>query len=283
MTQLAIALGSDVLDLLEGEDGYKLRLDGWVPQVARRDGDGYGLVDEVITFRADFASQAILAESVKDDIEAKIDRARRRLASPVASSPPWLRWGLPGETSSRQALISDIGFSFAQSPFFPPTTRGTSGLGRINDLVIQVVRHPFWELLETSALDINSLEAGGCNVAATDSGVHTLGTVPGRIAQLRVGGTGALTEFWFGFRTDLHGGRSYFQPVWELDNASVYNDAVNNSGTISWTSDDSDLLQRMKITMSSVTARTWSYCGRVAPALRRSTCACRTGSLAIAR
>jgi hypothetical protein len=34
--ELKVIVGSTEIDLLGGGDGYKLRLDGWVPQIAKR-------------------------------------------------------------------------------------------------------------------------------------------------------------------------------------------------------------------------------------------------------
>ncbi|MHC4194134.1 MAG: hypothetical protein ACYSP9_08185 [Planctomycetota bacterium] len=244
--ELTLVVGSTEIDLLEGSDGLTLRLDGWIPQVAKRNGSEYENVIETITLKARDTSVAGLINNVTAQIEEAIDWIDDHINDPVAFDLAYLKWRPPGQSQSIQAVIKELSFAPGNSLYFPPATNQSA----LPNLVLQIERLPFWETVSYPLAYTAYLDSGGESgyVTKTD-----LGSVPGRIDKLFITTTKIFNEFWIGFRTDKYGYAAYFNPLWTFDVVTTSNDATESGGTVTWTSGDTDLLERMRISMSQRT------------------------------
>jgi len=253
---LALIVGSTEIDLLEGGDGYRLRLDGWVPQVAKRNQDGsYENPVEAITLRAEGVHVSALSGQIRQDFEDTIRKLQEWLTDPVAPDRVWLRWQLPNTTSGNehQALVRDLTFERGNSPFFPPT----QPYGASDDILagpsihpalqLAIERHPFWESLTGLDLYYYGLASGGAN-ALYGGTIKFSGNIAARISRTSLS-EGNFTEVWWGFRTERYGPPADFQPVWPLSSATYNNGAAWTGSIASWTPSDTTLLERMYVTM----------------------------------
>lgn len=245
------------IDLLEGGDGYKLRLDGWEPQLPSDNGSDYDDVIETITIKAVGSSRENLSDKITDDIDKTINYIRKRINDPVAPDLVYLiwTWSLSGASrvNERRALIKKISYSVNHTPYFPPIASQST----ILNLTLTIQRSPYWEQIASAQANALGLLSGGDSQEVI--GTSRKGSATGRISVIRIDGT-SLSEYWTGFRTDKYGAREYFQPVWPFDTVLTYNDATTSSSnsadgavnTVVWNSGDSDLLERMTITMNQV-------------------------------
>jgi hypothetical protein len=246
---ISFVVGTDEIDLLDGGDGYRLRLDGWVPQIAQRSGDGYDDVVETITLKAVGSNISNLASIITDDIEDRIEWINERISDPVAPDLLFLRWRMPGQLNRRQALVRELSYSMGNSPYFPPVLNQKT----FPSLTLSIERLPFWEDTFHSIATAYSVLSGGESKFLAQSQTPR-GTAPGRIKRLLVTGGTNLAEYWLGFRSSKYGNRDHFQPVWPFDTVTTDNDATASGGTVTWNSADSDLLERLRISMDQVSS-----------------------------
>lgn len=209
----------DTLNLLDFVQGLTLDDRGWTPQIAHGD---QATVTETMTFHARALSHDQLAGYVQvlDDWIIKVgwsmDYTQRQFV--------WLNARWKSETEIRRAVVYSLAYSLGNdSSPFGPYLRDDSF---VPTLTIVVTRGAYWESLDlvtlTHPIAADTL-GGTITFIANAQPYNSIGDVPARISQFVITADGAynLQYFWLGWRSSRNGVLANFEPLWELEDASV--------------------------------------------------------------
>jgi len=235
--------------------------DGYMQAIAREDEES---VDEVITLNVPGTSHDDLATMVQaiDEMVRRVKLAK----NPVERYSVWLRVKMNNETNARQALVLEArrGKARVRSMF-------ARHENILDEYQIGITRRE-WESPTVLDYDWVSGSAffslvGGMWDYTTYSG--SPGSVPGdtpaRLALTSFfgpgGGAPAIERIWIGFRSDLYGDRTRFEPAWDTALGTLENDTVPmtdptaRSGTrTQCTFGNASMLPRVTIQTSEVTS-----------------------------
>lgn len=247
------------LSLYDDEEGFGIAWDGWEPTIAA---DGDLRVAEAMALQVQGDDHDDLADKLQA-LDGKI-REVGWYADSVERYGIWLRTQLENETHARQALITEARGRLGSSVFNPSVSPGSY----LREYQLALERTPWWEGTAYRLFMAVSLGCTGGMVDYTGPYETVAGTVPARIAKTTIygvdgGGSGALYEFWFGFRTNRFGTAANFAPVWDLGTHGVgSNDTTTLIGDITaygsrraqctFDTDETEL-KRIQISLQGVT------------------------------
>ena len=211
--QLKIVRGSDSVDLLSGDDGFRLAHNGWIRKVAFPDSNGAypsELVEALTLHTLDATSQNDLASKYKALFNL-LRKSSDYAGEPQDDTPVYIRAQLDNESESYQAMIKSWGFAPSSDPYHIPSSRALA----LGD-VLTLVRTPFWEgssditLLSTAIGSFGGVFRLADNIAfPPGSEYSTPGNVPMRIGLTRFTRENSsatdVQEIWAGVYTERFG------------------------------------------------------------------------------
>lgn len=256
---LKLTCGDDELDLLSGDDGFKLAEGGWVQAVAFATDGIYEPVTEVLTLRVTGADHNAIIASLRT-LNTFLRRANEYVARPTDRDPVWLETRPRGATYSQRAVVRGGAIPEPGAGFFAhPFARG----GQLTELHLGLERGPFWESANLRG-STQSVKAWNW-MASYNTTADAIGDMPARVTKTKFfgssGGGGPFYEFWMGFRSRAYGYRANFEMVWEAEDGQVGDDTVSGTSdnTASnyqkcvFTPADTVLAERVNLRMSDVT------------------------------
>jgi len=126
---------------------------------------------------------------------------------------------------------------------------------------VGIARAPFWEEIDAvgpGALSNFVSTAGDIyDYTAAIPNTTVEGDTPARLAVFRVNASnGTLSKFWFGWRTDLLGDRTLFEPVWQCEDGTPSIADTTDTGTEMTTTfaTDADMTERFTLTLDQAVA-----------------------------
>ena len=241
------------LSLLDYDDGFNLSREGWIQAVAGGDAE----VAEAMTLYVKATSPNDLSDKLQS-LDDKILEVGWH-GSATERYGVWLRTQLTDEGGARQALVTGMRCEPAVSFYGPLVAPGSF----VRGYNLALERTPWWESLVhiTAIIPLNG--TGG--LADYSDPITVAGTIPARIARtsfLGVSGSGALYEFWLGFRSDRFGDRANLATVWDLGEfgtgtndttTDIDDDTAYNDYRARCTFGTATELKRIQIALQSVT------------------------------
>jgi hypothetical protein len=223
MAITTLTQGATTINLNNSVSGTYIVRDGWIRKRAQQNEDGeYQDVVEALTCGINASSPDNLAYYV-DSVDEMLGKANDYVKHSHLKSPIWLNVQMTNESTAARSLVKGGLFTPGIDFYSPPASPG-SHAARYD---LAITRHYAWEARDEAT---QSYTASAGNVFG---GKFTLtaavpGNLPGRVSRLTAtGSAGTVDEMWVGFRSSKYGDFSNFEPLWELEDGSVY----NNTGT----------------------------------------------------
>lgn len=226
MAQL-LKLTWDTTDLsfLAGSSGFQLAGGGWLPRVSV---EGEPVTEEL---------RLLLERDSVDNLAASMQalaEMQRYAAAYVGDSwsltPVWLYAQLKNESYTRRALVRRMAYSFAESWYSGVTA------GELNTVIsLSLERGAFWESNGALSGPAKASAAGIVITYNPNSAITVTGDVRARFYFLEVvnkTATTTLDRFWIAIRSaNKHGTLANFEPIWELEDGTLYNSAALATGS----------------------------------------------------